>query len=100
MLALAPPLSHTQWDRNKAAGRLYSLGSTPSGPEGGEPDAGVPLQGPGLVSGNPGVQRCCGAAVQQLWYGEWQSGQPEGQKGPSVASDQGRPSTWPLLATP
>lgn len=65
MLALAPPLSHTQWDRNKAAGRLYSLGSTPAGPEGGEPDAGVPFQGLSLVSGNPGVQRCrgCGAAA-------------------------------------
>lgn len=63
MLALAPPLSHTQWDRNKAAGRLYSFGSTPAGPEGGEPDAEVPLQGLGLVSGNPGVQWCCGAVV-------------------------------------
>lgn len=40
------------------------------------------------------------AAVQQLWCGQWQGGQPEGQKGPSAASDQGRPSTWPSLATP
>lgn len=54
VLALAPPLPHTQWDRNKAGWealkpRLHAR------PEGGGPDAWVPLRGLGLISGKPGV---------------------------------------------
>lgn len=82
MLALAPPLSHTQWDRNKAAGRLYSLGSTPAGPEGGEPDAGVPFQGLSLVSGNPGVQRCRGLRCSSCGVGSGRVGNQRVRKAP------------------
>lgn len=82
VLALAPPLSHTQWDRNKAAGRLYSLGSTPAGPEGGEPDAGVPFQGLSLVSGNPGVQRCRGLRCSSCGVGSGRVGKQRVRKAP------------------
>lgn len=43
-------------------------------PTGWGADAWVPLQGLGLISGNPGVQQCSGAGVQELGVGagEWQ----------------------------
>lgn len=42
MLADAPPLSHTQWDRNKVGREALNLGFMPAGLEGGGPDAWVP----------------------------------------------------------
>lgn len=54
LLALAPPLPHTQWDRNKAGWEALTPRLS-AHPEGGGPDAWVPLRGLGLISGKPGV---------------------------------------------
>lgn len=45
----------------------------PASPEGGEPDAWVPLQGLGLISGNTGVQQYSEAGVQE-WGVEGMAG--------------------------
>jgi hypothetical protein len=66
--ALAPPLSHTQWDRNKAGLEALKPRLHARWPRGG-PDAWVPPGGLVLISGNPGVQLRPRAGERELGLG-------------------------------